>query len=148
MRTKIAILLLFATLSLSATAQRVATGERLPRIKVVRELLQESQLLYIGFVHSASEPCRQSTAQIRALLAGRADISSLYLTREADDWCEMWLLQMATEGENVETEASAIFQKLDVDYAPFGVIIDHKRRVVWFGNPRVLNSNNLEQILR
>lgn len=148
MRTKFAILLLFTTLSFTLSAQNVATGERLKRIKGVEIEVVDNGYLYIGFIHSASEPCRLSTERCRQVLSSRSDIKTIFFSKEKCENCAPWLQQLSDNGEQVVMEASEIFRSFDIDYAPFGVIIDHKRRAVWFGHPRILNEERLENILR
>ena len=147
MRTKLAILLLFAALSFTLSAQSVATGERLKRIKGIKTEVADNGYLYIGFIHSASEPCRLSTAICRTTFASRGDIKSIFFTREKSENCSPWLKQLISNGEQVVVEASEVFSRFGIDYAPFGVIIDHKRKVVWFGNPQILSIDRLEKII-
>ena len=146
MRTKLAILLLFAALSFTLSAQSVATGERLKRIKGIKTEVADNGYLYIGFIHSASEPCRLSTAICRTSFAARGDIKSLFFTREKSENCSPWLKQLISNGEQVVVEASEVFSRFGIDYAPFGVIIDHKRKVLWFGNPDTLNEDFFSKI--
>ena len=148
MRTKLAILLLFTALSFTLSAQNVATGERLKRIKGIKTEIAENSYLYIGFIHSASEPCRLSTALCRTTFASHSDIKTLFFTREKRENCAPWLLQLSNNGEQVIMEASEAFRRFGIDYAPFGVIINHKRKVIWFGNPQTLDKTKIENILQ
>ena len=148
MRLKLSILSLFALLFCTvASAQSVATGAKVRHIKPLSAKLTDGHYLYVGFVHSASEPCRLSTLHVCQTLKERADIDHLFLSREGQNLCQPWLQQLSADGVNVVLNASALFKYCGIDYAPFGLIVDHRYRVVWFGNPIVLNNQRIDKIL-
>lgn len=147
MRLKLSILTLFTLLCTAASAQSVPIGAKVKHIKPLSAKLTDGRYLYVGFVHSASEPCRQSTLNVCQTLGARADIDYIFLSREGQDLCQPWLNQLSAEGTKVVLNASSLFKHCGIDYAPFGMIIDHKYRVVWFGNPIVLNNQRIDKIL-
>lgn len=147
MKLKLSILLLFALLHFVAPAQSVATGDKVRQIRHLDVSVTESEYLYIGFIHSSSEPCRLSTINVQNILKSRVDIGAIFLTRESIDSCQPWLQQLISNGEKVATEASDYFKRFGIDYAPCGMIIDHKYRIVWFGNPMILNNQRIDKIL-
>ena len=140
MKLKLSILLLFALLHFVAPAQSVATGDRVRQIRHLDLSVTESEYLYIGFIHSSSEPCRLSTINVQNILKSRVDIGAIFLTRESINSCQPWLSQLISNGEKVTTEASDYIKR-------FGMIIDHKYRIVWFGNPMILNNQRIDKIL-
>ena len=51
-----------------------------------------------------------------------------------------WLGRLATGRSGVACDCEYSFRSFGVNYAPFGVIIDSKRKVIWFGNPKQLTE--------
>lgn len=135
----------------TSTAQNVATGERAPRIKgerlLGRRLPKGEKFAYIGFVHSASVPCRESAAKVVEATREIANIPCIFFTKEGAGAAAEWLLDMADERVAIQTSASNAYKRYEIRYAPFGVIIDHKRRVLWFGNPTMLDKQKIEHII-
>ena len=137
--------------ALTSTAQNVATGERAPRIKgerlLGRRLPKGEKFAYIGFVHSASVPCRESAEKVVGATREIANIPCVFFTKEGAEVTAKWLLNMADERVAIQTSARNAYERYEVSYAPFGVIIDHKRRVLWLGNPTMLDKQQIEYII-
>ena len=136
---------------LTTTAQNVATGERAPRVRGERllgcRLPKGVEFAYIGFVHSKSAPCQASTANIIEATREIGNIPCIFFTKESATATVDWLLNLADERVAIRTSALDVCKRYDVRYAPFGVIIDHKRRVLWFGNPTLLDRKQIEYII-
>ena len=98
-------------------------------------------------MHSPSRPCSLPAPKISELIDSIEEISAALFTRERQGECEQWLIDMFINGSKVQMGADEIFQKFGVDYAPYGVILDYKRRVLWQGNPQMLDKNKIEQII-
>lgn len=135
----------------SALAQDVATMERVPRAKL-RHWLNghipvKSDFTYIGFIHSASVPCVDSTLRI-VETAGAIGMSAIIATKESQSRVEKWLYRVTnTPHSGVLYDAAKIFEAFGIEYAPFGVIIDHKRRALWFGNPNRLTQTQIIELI-
>ncbi len=146
MRTIIAILL-FISLVAPCSAQSLALGERAPKLKLHKSQFEEHEYLYMGFIHSASQPCLTTTGNINKVIAQFSNIKMVLLTREKEGEYQPWLKQLREQGITIYPNATKVFQKYGIDYAPFGVIMDTKRRVLWFGNPQRVDSNRVIKII-
>ena len=147
MKTKLAILLLLLLTALPLTAQSVATGKRTPKLKEFNLRKIGSQYTCMIFIHSASEACHSAVMQVMESIDATDNITTILLTRESEQNYSTWLQQLCVNGSLVVSKASTIFSSLGIDYAPFAVITNAKRQVVWFGNPQTLNSQKIDTIL-
>ena len=148
MRIKSAILIIALCAWFGTTAQNIAIGERAPRVKSFKYAIEEGQFLYMGFVHSPSRPCEISAPKISELINSFDQISAVLFTREQQGECEQWLIDAFLGGSQVHMGTDEIFKKFGIDYAPYGVILDHKRRALWQGNPQTLDKTKIENILQ
>ena len=148
MRSKLTILLFALCTWFGTTAQNVAIGEKAPRVKSSDLSIEKGQYLYLGFVHSPSRPCEISAPKVSELIGSIDQISAILLTREQQGECEQWLIDMFLSGSRVQMGADEIFRKFGVDYAPYGVILDHKQRALWQGNPQTLDKDKIENIIQ
>ena len=147
MRRFVAILFLihFAT---SAYAQSLATAERAPKVKALSSVTSNKEgFIYMGFIHSTSQPCKLTTRAIIQALAPIDNISLVLFTREQPQSYATWLNKLKDSGVAIYPNAKNIFKKYGVDYAPLGVILDAMRRVLWFGNPQSLSSEEIVKII-
>lgn len=148
MRVKLAILIFALCAWGVTTAQNVAIGERVPKVKSFKYTIDKGEYLYMGFVHSPSRPCEISAPKISELINSFDQISAVLFTREQQGECEQWLIDAFLNGSQVQMGADEIFQKFGVDYAPYGVILDYKRRALWQGNPQTLDKTKIDNILQ
>lgn len=148
MRVKLAILIFALCAWGATTAQNVAIGERVPKVKSFKYTIDKGEYLYMGFVHSPSRPCEISAPKISELINSFDQISAVLFTREQQGECEQWLIDAFLNGSQVQMGADEIFQKFGVDYAPYGVILDYKRRALWQGNPQTLDKTKIDNILQ
>ena len=148
MRVKATILIFALCAWLGTAAQNVAIGERAPRVKSVDLSVEKGEFLYLGFVHSPSRPCEISAPKISELIGSIDEISAILFTREHQGECQQWLIDMFLGGSQVQMGADEIFRKFGIDYAPYGVILDYKRRALWQGNPHNLDKDKIENILK
>lgn len=124
-----------------ASAQRIATGERTPKIKTRHWLdgivPDESEYTYIEFIRSSSLPCIESCRKIkRHADTSQRPLRVVFITREEPETVDRRIRECL--GGHVGTiidDTGRIFEDFGVQYVPFGIIIDRKRRAVWFGNP-------------
>lgn len=147
MRRYVAILLLTLCAWFGTNAQNIAIGEQAPKVKSFKYTIESDKYIYLGFVHSPSRPCEVSAPKISELIESIDAISAILLTRERQGECEQWLIDMFYNGSKVYMGAGEVFDKYGVDYAPYGVILDYKRRVLWQGNPQMLDKNKIENII-
>lgn len=148
MRIKTAILLTFALYCGTLTAQNTAIGARAPRVRTFKPKIEKGKFLYLGFVHSPSRPCEISAPKVLELTNNNEAISAALFTRERQGECKQWLIDIFSAGCQVQMGADEIFLKYGIEYAPFGVIIDCKRKVLWQGNPQTLDKSKIENIIQ
>ena len=139
-------LILTVSLCMAARAQNLAIGERTPpmhlkyRHWVNGHIPPDCEYAYIGFVHSASIPCIGGIEHVEKIIAGNENIRLLILTKEPEANMSTWLGRLAAGCSGVACDCEYSFRSFGVNYAPFGVIIDSKRKVIWFGNPKQLTE--------
>lgn len=143
---------LFALLFIAkAGAQTIALGERVPRIKKVKWLGEnippKSEFTIVEFVHSASVPCRQSVERISGIVDEHANISLMLVTHQSESHIDDWLKGCVTPRVGVVVEDNLIRTSFGVNYAPYVVILNRKRKALWFGNPQQLDSRTLDKIM-
>lgn len=147
MRTTLIILATLFALCNQASAQSIAIGSRAPRVRSFKQKIENGKYLYMGFVHSPSHPCEESAPKVSELIENIEQISAVIFTKERQGECKQWLIDMFENGAKLYMGADDVFRKFGVEYAPFGLILDHKRRVVWQGNPQMLDRVKIENII-
>lgn len=145
----IALCALFAASTIQA--QTIALGERTPRVKQAKwldgKVPPKNKFTYIEFIHSASQPCRLSAERIFKIVNEFDNISFVLISHQKLTEIDAWVLNFVGERSGVIIEDSSIRQSFGVNYAPYAVVLDHKRRALWFGNPRLLDRKKIEQIV-
>lgn len=137
---------------MAAHAQNLAIGERTPpmhlkyRHWVNGHIPSDCEYAYIGFVHSASIPCIRGIEHVEKIIACNENIRLLILTKEPEANMSAWLGRLAAGRSGVACDCEYSFRSFGVNYAPFGVIIDSKRKVIWFGNPKQLTEEYILEL--
>ncbi|MBQ5753647.1 MAG: hypothetical protein IIV91_05535 [Alistipes sp.] len=150
---KIVIILVALMAGASGMAQNLAIGERTPKIKVKNRMegavAQPAEFSYLGFVHSASVPCTESLAMLANVAEQTGAFNLIIFTKERASAQTATSLRRYAEGgrSEVHTSAEEAFTRFGVNYAPFGVIVDKKQRVLWFGDPQSLDPKRVLEIL-
>ena len=144
--------LLVALLSHSESqAQTIALGEKTPRIKKVKWLNgntpQKSDFLYIEFIHSASLSCKESAERIYKIVEEQPNMAFVLVSHQSASEIDNWVTHYLTPRSGVVIDDTQIRTSFGVNYAPYAVILDHKRRALWFGNPQLLNRKMIEKIV-
>ena len=144
----IALCVLFAASTIQA--QTIALGERTPRVKQAKwldgKVPPKNKFTYIEFIHSASQPCRLSAERIFKIVNEFDNISFVLISHQKLTEIDAWVLNFVGERSGVIIEDSSIRQSFGVNYAPYGVVLDHKRRALWFGNPQFLTRDAIEKL--
>ena len=132
-------------------AQTIALGERVPRIKKAKWLGEntppKSEFTIIEFVHSASAPCRQTVERISRIVDELSNTSLVLVTHQGENFIDDWLKGCVTPRVGVVVEDSRIRTSFGVNYAPYAVILNRKRKALWFGNPQLLDNQTLAKIM-
>ncbi len=148
----LATVLMVTAFGLQAQAQRVALGEKVPKIKIHAWLdnavPKKAQYTYIEFVHSTTVPCIESFMKIREYsdrLGPRLGV--VFITGEEPQNINVMLRDCI--GEYVGTAldpTGEIFGAFGVTYVPFGVVVDSKGKALWFGNPITIEDDFFDKL--
>ena len=151
MRHLYTILLLIALSTLSASAQRLRLGERMPDISVASEYgskleFIEQELACLIFINSYCEPCIASLAEVDRTLLNTMEIV-LLTTESREDYNDIIERIGTTDFAIAYDIESKTHKAFGINYIPFAVIYSTKRKIVeWFGPVELLNSLKKEQI--
>ena len=147
------LITLCALLSVSsAAAQTIALGERTPRVKNAKwlngNIPQKCDFTYIEFIHSASQPCRTSAERIHNIINEFGNIAFVLISHQDATTIDNWVTEHINATSGVIVDDSRIRTSFGVNYAPYGVILDHKRRALWFGNPQLLDRKTIGKFIK
>ena len=145
------LIALCALLSVSnAEAQTIALGERTPRVKNAKwlngNIPAKCDFTYIEFIHSASLPCRASAERIHKIINEFGNIAFVLISHQDASDIDHWVTEHINATSGVIVDDERIRTSFGVNYAPYGVILDHKRRALWFGNPELLEKKTIEKL--
>ena len=131
-------------------AQIISLGERTPRFRKERWLNgnepQKCDFTYIEFIHSASVSCRNTTERIHNIVREFENIAFVLISHQSASEIDHWVTEHIDTRSGVIIDDDNIRISFGVNYAPYAVILDHKRRALWFGNPQLLNRITIEKL--
>lgn len=136
--------LLFAR---TLTAQEVVIAERAPKIKLEQCQIADGEFLYMGFIHSVSASCIGTTMKILDMFKYMSKVKVVLFTKERLVNADEWLQHIAMQSDNVVFEAFDVFNLYNIEYAPFGVLLNSDRKAVWFGNPQRVDKHTIENTI-
>lgn len=146
----IAILLLCAAAQ-PAEAQKLITGVKAPDLKISEYLTAEpvgGEPLLIEFFYSPSQPCLNYLPVLNELAKANAGrISVLLLAREERDKIASLMEDKGYAFAVALDDQGKTFTSYGVQFVPFGVLLDAKGRVLWFGNSTQLNQQTIDSAL-
>ena len=154
MKGKSIILAIVALMAFAnfASAQTIALGEQTPRIKKAKwingNMPKKSAFTFIEFIHSASISCKESTERIYKIISDFDNISFVMISHQSASEIDSWVTDYVTPRAGVVVNDERIRASFGVNYAPYAVILDSKRRALWFGNPQLLDRNSIEKIIK
>ena len=135
-----------------ATAQTIALGEKTPRFKNIKWLdgnaPTKGEFTYIEFIHSASLPCKRSAERVYKIMEEFPNTAFVLVSHQSASEIDNWVTGYVSERAGVVVDDSRIRASFGVNYAPYAVILDHKRRALWFGNPQLLDKTTIEKIVK
>lgn len=147
------LLLTAAVLALSSTAaQRVVVGEKTPDIKISEWLAgkpaDSSLPTLLEFFHSSSRQSIDRLPLLEEYAAGyEGQLNVVVVTREPEDLVSNTLLPAPRKYYVAFDDGIKTFENYGVRYVPYGVLIDSRGRVAWFGNPVSLDRATIEKVL-
>jgi hypothetical protein len=153
MKRFFAILLLLLTVTTAATAQNVIIGERLPDLSLRRWLMdlepEQTEYTCYLFYHSESELCKKALSKIKPLIeSAEWELGLVIVTKEEYEDAGVTLTEHLDDRIGVAFDLQGrAFRSLEVNFIPFCVICDRKRRALWCGNGATLTNSVLDKIL-
>ena len=133
------LLLALALPVAAAVAQNIALGERVPEVKVPAWLGGEKpaatpRLTYVEFFHSSITD--KLGAKLRVVV----------VTRENEEKISPLLSPFLSRHISVALDTGGrIFSAFNVQYVPFGVLVDSRNRALWMGNSLQLTPEIIEK---
>ena len=135
---------------LRTEAQTIAIGERTPRIKHCKWLNgnvpEQCDFVYIEFIHSASTSCRNTAERLHNVVNEIGNIAFVLISHQSASEIDDWVVQHIDKRSGVIVDDTSIRHTFGVNYAPYSIIIDQKRRALWFGNPQLLDKKTIEKL--
>ncbi len=135
---------------LRTEAQTIAIGERTPRIKHCKWLNgnvpEQCDFVYIEFIHSASTSCRNTAERLHKVVNEIGNIAFVLISHQSASEIDDWVVQHIDKRSGVIVDDTSIRHTFGVNYAPYSIIIDQKRRALWFGNPQLLDKKAIEKL--
>ena len=135
---------------LRTEAQTIAIGERTPRIKHCKWLNgnvpEQCDVVYIEFIHSASTSCRNTAERLHNVVNEIGNIAFVLISHQSASEIDDWVVQHIDKRSGVIVDDTSIRHTFGVNYAPYSIIIDQKRRALWFGNPQLLDKKAIEKL--
>ena len=136
----------------NAEAQTISLEQRTPRLKKAKWLNgnqpQKCDFTYIEFIHSASTSCRNSAERIYDIISPLKNVAFVLISHQSATEIDEWVTHYINECSGVIVDDLHIRTSFGVNYAPYAVILDHKRRALWFGNPYLLNRATIEKLTK
>ena len=142
------LLLALALPVAAAEAQNIALGERVPEVKVPAWLrggkpAATPGLTYVEFFHSSNPACTASLEQLRAITDKLgAKLHVVVVTRENEEKIAPLLSPFLSVALDT---GGRIFSAFNVQYVPFGVLVDSRNRALWMGNSLQLTPEIIEK---
>ena len=137
--------------TLRTEAQTIALGERTPRIKHCKWLNgnvpEQCDFVYIEFIHSASTSCRNTAERLHKVVNEIGNIAFVLISHQSASEIDDWVVQHIDKRSGVIVDDTSIRHTFGVNYAPYSIIIDQKRRALWFGNPQLLDKKAIEKLI-
>ena len=148
----IIIAIIALSFSTSAEAQTIALRECTPRVKKANwlngNIPQKCDYTYIEFILSGSVTCRNSAERIHKIVSELGNIAFVLISHQGASDIDHWVTEHINPTSGVIIDDERIRTSFGVNYAPYGVILDHKRRALWFGNPQLLDKNTIEKLTK
>lgn len=154
MKRLLAIASLMMMLMTSAEAQDITLGGRLPNINVHSAMgpelgLIEHEYVCLVFIHSESLPCVAALESFNALADSFSDTMAVVLLTPEQRSNEQDALARYVDSNTTVAfdNEHRTFKAFGVEYVPFGVVFDTKRRrVQWFGTIAQLTEATIRTI--
>lgn len=134
-------------------AQKLVTGEKAPDVKVSEWLwgapADDNKAMLIEFFHSGSRQCVDRIGNIETVaLKYKGKLNVVLLAKEPAEGVRGKLAMQSGAYFAAIDEGGRTFEAFGVKFVPFCVLIDHKGRVLWSGNPSSLDSEEIGRLIK
>lgn len=152
-RFLLVVTMLVAMLSAECRAQSVVLGEKIPKLQLSRWLMdlqpEATDYTCLMFLHSESELCHSALRRVVPLVEQYGQrLNLVIITNESYDSAGVALTSLLDDRVGVAfDESGKTFRTLEVNFIPFCVVCDKRRRVVWCGHGATLTTNVMDKIL-
>lgn len=148
----ISIIVAVVALCNIASAQTIALDEKTPRLRRDAKWLndhrpEKSEFTYLAFIHSASISCQASTEFIYNILNKYDNVTFILISHQSAENIDQWVSEYQGTHSGVIVDDTHTRTSFGVNYAPYAVLLNHKRRAIWFGNPQLLDARIIEELL-
>lgn len=132
-------------------AQRLVGGEKVPEVRFGEWLTPAAAAdgpMYLEFFHPASTASVKRVAVLEAMAVkygGKMGV--VLLVRDDADKARGILAGKGYHFHAAMDDKGKTYTAFDVQYVPFGVLVNGKGRVVWFGNPASLTDAEIGRAL-
>ena len=92
-------------------------------------------------------PCRTSAERIHKIINELGNTAFVLISHQSATEIDEWVTRLINEHSGVIVDDKHIRSSYGVNYAPYAVILDHKRRALWFGNPQLLDRSTIEKLI-
>ena len=153
MKRTIYFLMIFIACWVNSTqAQNIALYEHVPRIRVRQwyndQKPQLGEYVFLAFIDGRSEICRQSVLKAKAFMESFPSVSLLVLVKLSQNNLPEWLKELAqNERIGILLDSDYSFFEYGIFYSPVGILVDHRRRALWHGNPLDINLKEMSSFL-
>ncbi|MCC8034475.1 MAG: redoxin domain-containing protein [Rikenellaceae bacterium] len=140
--------LLFTT---GAGAQKLAIGEKAPELRISEWLWggpsDDSKARLIEFFHPGSSQCAARIGNISAIARKFSEeLNVILISKEPAESVRKVTGKDGTYFAAID-DGGKTFEAYSVRFVPFGVLIDRRGRVVWFGNPVSLTESQIKRLI-
>lgn len=149
---RIAITLLFLTSWLVADAQKLITGVKAPELKVNEWLssmpLMNGKPTLIEFFFSRSEPSQKRLPVLDDMARNyNKQLNVIVIGCETKEKLQSLLADKGYAFAVALDNEHKTFNAFDVQFVPYGVLLDTRGKVLWFGNSSKFDDTALRKTL-
>lgn len=135
-----------------ANAQKLTIGEKAPELQISEWLTDRpsgNKARFVNFFHSSSGESAAVLSKMDEFardFAGRMGV--VIVGREDKDKVRSAVMKNSPKYHVALDDGGKTFSNFGVKFVPFGVLIDERGKVLWFGNPAQLDRQALEKLLK
>lgn len=150
---KLIFLTVFCFLALGyASAQKLVIGEKAPEIKVKEWIADkpadENNARLVEFFHSGNKQCVTRLKELDRIAKKFKKLNVIVVSKESAEKVSGILAPGSQSYYPALDDAGKTFENFGVQFVPFGVLIDKKGKVVWFGNPSSLSDDEIGEVAK